>query len=143
MKRGGAHLHFHADDSSVHMMMDPISSANDICVVFGTCDYLYKMNEIDLQSQRNTASIVLIGRVSEDLTQPRPCVAENVSREASSQGHHLRRILGLQTANSRRQRDTSCKYRINKQERQLSKERTNRQPKKLIDRVKLQTAQKS
>ena len=35
LKKGGAHMHVHADDSSVKMMMDPTSSANDIGVFFG------------------------------------------------------------------------------------------------------------
>ena len=42
-------MHFNADDSSVLMMMDLISSANDFCIVVGICDYLGKINEIDLR----------------------------------------------------------------------------------------------
>ena len=49
---------FNADDSSVTMVMDLISSANDICIAFGICDYLGKFNEIDVESRRNSASVV-------------------------------------------------------------------------------------
>ena len=54
LKKGGANMHFNADDSSVKLMMDLIRSANDFCIVFGTRDYLGKI------------------RVSENVTQPRP-----------------------------------------------------------------------
>ena len=62
-------------------MTDLISSANDICIVFGIYDCLGKIDEIDFQSQSNTASVVLTPRFSENLTQPRPrlCAAENFS----------------------------------------------------------------
>ena len=39
----------------------------------------------------------------------------------------------MHTARDRQQRETSCYFRINKQERQLSKERTKRQTKNFID----------
>ena len=65
-------MHLNTNDSSVKLMMDLISSANDICIVFRICDYLGKIDVIDLESQRNTASVVLPSRVSENLTQPRP-----------------------------------------------------------------------
>ena len=59
-------MHFSASDSSVKMMMmDLISSANDFCIVFGICDHLGKINEIDFESRRNKASVVLAPRVSE------------------------------------------------------------------------------
>ena len=50
LKKRGANMHFNADNSHVKMMMDRISSANDFCIVFGICDYLGKINEIDLES---------------------------------------------------------------------------------------------
>ena len=53
MKKGVEKMHFNADDSSVLMMMDLISSANDFCIVVGICE-----------SRRNTASVVLPPRVS-------------------------------------------------------------------------------
>ena len=34
------------------------AEANDICIVFGICDDLGKITEIDLEGQRNTASVV-------------------------------------------------------------------------------------
>ena len=51
-------MHFNADDASVKMMMDLISSANDICIAFGICDYLGKFSEIGVESRRNSASVV-------------------------------------------------------------------------------------
>ena len=72
--------------------MDLISSANDFCIVFGICDYLGKINEIDFdESRRNTASVVLTPRVSENVTQPRPrpYAAERVSSCAPmAEGNH-------------------------------------------------------
>ena len=58
MKRGGENMHFDASDPSIKMMMDFINSANDICIPFGICDYLGKIDEIDLESRQNTASLV-------------------------------------------------------------------------------------
>ena len=49
----------------------------------------------------------------------------------------------MHTAQDRRQRETSCQYRINKQQRWLSKKRTKRQTKNLFDSVKLQIKQTS
>ena len=90
LKKGGANMHFHADDSSVKIMMDLISSASDICIVFGIYDYLRKVNEIDLESQRNTASFVLTPRVSENLIQhrPRPYAAEKFFNWSDRGGKH-------------------------------------------------------
>ena len=65
MKKGGANMHFNADDSSVTMVMDLISSANDICIAFGICDYLGKFSEIDVESRRNSASVVLTPSLGE------------------------------------------------------------------------------
>ena len=48
-----------AMDEPLEMMMDLISAANDISILFGICDYLGKIHEIDVESQRNTASVVL------------------------------------------------------------------------------------
>ena len=74
-------MHFNADDSSVRMMRDLISSANDFCIVFGICDYLGKIVEINLESRRNTVSVVLTPSVSENVTPPRLRLyaSENVS----------------------------------------------------------------
>ena len=58
LKKRGANMHFNADDSSVTMMMDLISPANDLRIVFGICDYLGKFSEIDVESRRNSASVV-------------------------------------------------------------------------------------
>ena len=53
-------------------------------------------------------------------------------RGTSQQEHHFLRILGMQTARDPRQTETSCYYQINKQERQLSKGRTERQDEELV-----------
>ena len=76
------------------MTVDLLSSANDFCIVFGICDYLGKINEIDFESRRNTALVVLTRRVSENVTQPRPrpYAAENVSSCAPmAEGNFLAR----------------------------------------------------
>ena len=91
-------MHFNADDASAQMTMDLISSANDFSVVSGTCDCLGKISEIDLESRRNTGSVVLTPEVSGNVTQlrPRPNAAENVSSCAPTvEGHLLARALPL------------------------------------------------
>ena len=50
LKRGGENMHFSASDPSVNMMMDLIFSANEFRNVFGVCDYLGKINEMDFES---------------------------------------------------------------------------------------------
>ena len=39
-------MHFSANDSSIKMMMDLVSSANDFCIVFGICDYPGKLTKL-------------------------------------------------------------------------------------------------
>ena len=74
-------MHFHANDSSETMTMYLVSSAYDICIVFGMCDCLQKINEINIESQRNTASAVLIPRVSENHSLPRQGATETFSSQ--------------------------------------------------------------
>ena len=140
LERGGENMHFSAGDSSVRTMTDLISSANDFCVVFRISDGLLKIHEIDFESRPNTASIVLTPRVSETVTLSRPYAADNFSicasmaeENLSQQEHHLLRMLSMQTARDQRQRETCGHFRINKQQRQLSKERTKRQSKNIFD----------
>ena len=47
-------------DTFIKMMMGLISSAKDICMVFGICDDLGKINEFDIERQRYTASCLLL-----------------------------------------------------------------------------------
>ena len=51
---------------------------------FGICDYLGKINEIDLAGRRNTDSAVLTPRISETITLSRPCAPDNFSSYAFS-----------------------------------------------------------
>ena len=75
----------------VLMMMDLISSANDFCIVFSEfCNYLGKIDEFDLESRRNTASVVCSPRVSETATLSRHYAADNFSSCAqASEGNFL------------------------------------------------------
>ena len=75
-------MHFDASDESIKMMMDLISSVNDICIEFGICDHLRKITYIDLERQRNTASVVLTPRILETLNLLRQHVAETFSSYA-------------------------------------------------------------
>ena len=102
------------------------------------------------ERQRNTASVVLTRSVSANVTQSRPNAADNFSSCAPiAEGHFSARASSFENTwhadseRSRRQRETSRYFRTNKQERQLSKERTKRRTKNFIGCVKLQTAQKS
>ena len=61
------------------MMMDLISSAKDICIVFGICDHLGKINKDDLESRQNTTSVFLTPRIPETVNLSRPYAAENFS----------------------------------------------------------------
>ena len=65
--------------SSAKMMKDLISLANGFCIVLVIRDYLGKINEIDLESRRNTASVVLTPRVSKNVTQSQLYTADNFS----------------------------------------------------------------
>ena len=71
LKRDGKHLHFGAGSVSQKVIMDLISSANDIGMHQGICYYLGKMN-------KNSASIVLTPRVSE---------TASLSRASAAEGH--------------------------------------------------------
>ena len=114
-------MHFNADDASVKMMMDLTSSANDLCIAFGICDYLGKFSEIGVESRRNSASVV-------------PC---SKSRRTSLSLDLGLLQLRMSEVVLRQRRETSCYNRINQQECQLSKERTTRQTKNFIDSVKI------
>ena len=81
------------------MMRDFISAPNDICIVFGLCDYLGKISEIELEHQSNTTRI----------PETPPSVSTVRSRKFiklcfhSSRGelfskNILLRMLGMQTA---------------------------------------------
>ena len=82
---------------------------------------ILKVDEIRLQ-------LLFTPRVSETATLSRFYAADNFSSCApvaegnSQQEHHLWRILDMQTAKDRRQRETSRYCRVNKQERQLLEE---------------------
>ena len=77
-KRGGENMHFIVSEAC-SMMMAHISSASGFFFVFGICDYLGKINEIDLESRRNTASVVLTPRFSETASPSRASVADNLA----------------------------------------------------------------
>ena len=62
--------------------MDLISSATDICILHGICDYFGKIIEIDLESRRRTASVLLTPRVSETASLSRASAADNPSNYA-------------------------------------------------------------
>ena len=49
MNEGGENMHFDASEPSRKMTMDLISSANDIRILYGMCDYLGKVDKIRLQ----------------------------------------------------------------------------------------------
>ena len=42
LKRGGGNMHFNAESVSQKMIIELISSVNDICMHYGLCDYLGK-----------------------------------------------------------------------------------------------------
>ena len=134
-------MHFDASDPLKKKMMDLVSSANDVCIVFGICDHLVKVNHIDPQSQRNTVLVVLPPRIPEtfnlfdnmQLKIPPVMLRQGTSQEE----HHFLTMLGMQTEEDWRQRDTSSYFWIMKQPGQLLKERTNLQKKNLFDCVKI------
>ena len=68
------------------MMLDLISWANDFCGGFGICDYLGKINEIDLESRQHAASVVLTPRVSETVTPPRLYAVDKFLKLCSNSG---------------------------------------------------------
>ena len=81
-------MHLKAGSVSQKMVMDLTSSAHDICVLYGMCDYLGKIKEDDPESRQDSASIVLIPRVSATASMSRASVADDFSDHASSaEGH--------------------------------------------------------
>ena len=81
------------------MIMDLIRSANDIRLVFVICVYLGKINEIDIESRRNTTPVVLTPRISETVALSRPCAADNFSSYTSTAaGHFFARTSSFETA---------------------------------------------
>ena len=71
---------------SMKMMLDLISWANDFCGGFGICDYLGKINEINLESRQHAASVVLTPRVSETVTLSRLYAADKFLKLCSDGG---------------------------------------------------------
>ena len=63
--------------------MDLISSANDFGMVFDIGDHLGKMNKTDHEGRRNTASVDLTSRVSENVSLSRASAADNIPSCAS------------------------------------------------------------
>ena len=64
------------------MIMDLISAANDICILGGICDYLEKISTDDLESRKNTTSVVLTPGVSENASLSRASAGDNHSNYA-------------------------------------------------------------
>ena len=89
LKKGGENMHFDASDPSIKMMMAFISSANDICMLQGICDYLGKRKQDDLESRKDSASIVLVPRVSETASLSRASVVDNLTDYARIAEEHL------------------------------------------------------
>ena len=140
LKKGGG-------DSAVTMMMDFTSSANDFCIVFGMC--LFWFWKIDLESRRNTASVVLTPRVSKKVIRSRLYAAGNLSSCAPVAEVNLcaRASSFENTWPADSERSTAEGNLLlslhQQQERQLSKERMKNRSKTLFDFVKLQITQKS
>ena len=110
---------------------------------------LEKITEIDLESRRNTASVVLTPRVSETATQSLSYATDNFSCCApTAEGNFFGRTsLFEDTRHADSERSTAegnfqLLSESKKEERQLSKERTTRQTQNLSDREK-QITQKS
>ena len=104
LKKDGESMHFDASDPfKQKMMMDLVSSANDVCIVFGICDYLGKVNDIDPESQRNTVSVILPPRIPEtfdlldNMQLKIPPVLLRQRKGTSQEEHHFLRMLGMQT----------------------------------------------
>ena len=79
LKWDGANMHFNASEASKKMIMELISSANDICILYGICNYLGKRQTDDLESRQDSTSIVLTPRVSETASLSRASAAGNLS----------------------------------------------------------------
>ena len=77
-------MHFDASDTFIKMMMDLISSAKDICMVFAICDDLGTTYETDFERQKNTASVALAPRIWEIFNLFRQHAAEHFSSYAST-----------------------------------------------------------
>ena len=78
-KWDGANMHFNTSEASKKMIMELISSANDICIIYGICNFLGKRQTDDLESRQDSTSIVLTPRVSETASLSRASAAGNLS----------------------------------------------------------------
>ena len=67
LKKDCENMHFDASETFIKMMMDLISSAKDKCMVFGICDDLGKINEIDIERHMFSAEVVLCSKNLEEL----------------------------------------------------------------------------
>ena len=106
LKRGGENMHFNAGYVSEKMIMELISSPDDICILHGICDYLGKISKDDLESRQDSASIVLTPRVSETASLSRASAVDNLSDCALiAEGHFSARASTVESdwfANSAR-----------------------------------------
>ena len=124
--------------------MDLFSSADDLCFFFSEFVTILerlmrstlKVDEVPLQLillQEFGRSPLCLDLDSMQLPISHVVCAPIAEGNFRARSSFFIRILGMQTASDRRQREISCNYRIKKQERQLSKERTIRQTKNFID----------
>ena len=128
-------MHFNADDSSVKMVI--VSSVQPTTSVLFS-EYVIILERF-MRSRLKVKDMRLgLFLLPENLTQPRPSAAENVSSCAPiavkplGEGITFGEDLACIQRKDRRQREISCYYRINNRERQLSKERTKRQTKNFV-----------
>ena len=90
--------HFNAGSVSHTMIVDLISSAKDICMLYGICYFLGRIKQDDLESRQDSASIVLTPRVSENACLSRASVAVDLSDYAwLAEGHLSARASTVET----------------------------------------------
>ena len=130
LQKGGEYMRFDASEPSKKMMMDLIIFATDICFLCGICDYLGQISK-DLESRQNTASVVLLPRVSETPSLSRASAADNPSNYAWIAPENLSARASTVESDWIANRawaaeGTSSWLQTEKQQKQLSTERTTR-----------------
>ena len=96
-------MHCNTSEASEKMIIDLISSAKNICILHGFCDYLGKINKDDSERLQESRRLACLSRAS---------VADNsqlvlgLQRDTSQHEHHQSREAGLLTVRDR-QRATS------------------------------------
>ena len=82
-------MHFNTGVVSQKILMELISSVNDICILYRIYDYFKQIDQDDLESRQDLASIILTSRVPDSVSLSRALVVEDLSDYTWSAEDHF------------------------------------------------------